>query len=185
MRAPVGNKTVKAKAAAVVASPVKKVCNKKTSTKSGKGKAPSSMTMKSSKEKNKEGGNDLQKKDGDVVYVVRLRQGVRIAYAVKASDHTKAANIQDLVNLIRNHDESVDHVGICTPILPRRALDGTNNRMMDGADVQVIYNADDSSKAAKKWGTDIAQLLTDLSKADANPTTTFFGGDLTPASGPP
>mmetsp|Transcript_7728 Transcript_7728/g.15577 ORF Transcript_7728/g.15577 Transcript_7728/m.15577 type:complete len:273 (+) Transcript_7728:126-944(+) len=193
MRAPVGNKTVKAKAAAVVASPVKKVCNKKTSTKSGKGKAPSSMTMKSSKEKNKEGGNDLQKKDGDVVYVVRLRQGVRIAYAVKASDHTKAANIQDLVNLIRNHDESVDHVGICTPILPRRALDGTNNRMMDGANfmrqlVQVVNvheGEDDSPEAAKKWGTDIAQLLTDLSKVSPNPTTCSFGGDLTPASGPP
>jgi len=190
--APVGNKTVNSKAAA--ASPVKKVCNKKKmSIESGKGKVPPLMKS-SSNEKMEEGGNALQKVDGNVVYVVRLRQGIRIAYAVKVSDHTKEANIQYLANLMEMNYGSVEHVlGRQTVILPRRVLDGSNDRMMDGPCcmrqlvqlVQVNEDEENSPEAAKKWGSDIAQLLTDLSKADANPTTTFFGGDLTPASGPP
>jgi hypothetical protein len=150
--------------------------------------------MKSSKQKIiEESGNALQKVDGNVVYVVRLRQRVRIAYAVKASDRTKEAYMEDLANLMHHDHGWVDVLGISTMMQPRRALDGSNNRMMDGANfmrqlVQVVNvheGEDDSPEAAKKWGTDIAQLLTDLSKASPNPTTCYFGGDLTPASGPP
>ncbi len=44
---------------------------------------------------------------------------------------------------------------------------------------------DDSPEAARTWGTEIAKMITNLNKTSQFPTTCSFGGDLTPASGPP
>lgn len=135
------------------------------------------------------GGNVLNKY-GDIVYVIRLKQNLRIAYVIKGNNRTKGSYIQHLVNLINNDDESVSHLGI-NAVLPRRAPDGSNNKMMDGIYpmrqfLQILNeDDDDSTEAAKTWGSDIAKVITNLNKTSQYPTTCTFGGDLTPPTGPP
>ncbi len=141
------------------------------------------------REKIEKGGNSLQRQ-GDIVYVIRLKQKMRVAYVVKGNNRSKGAYIQHLVNLIQNGDDSVASLRI-DAVVPRRVPDGSNNRMMDGTFamrqfLQVLNEDDDESpEAARIWGTDIAKMITNLNKTSQYPTVCTFGGDLTPATGPP
>ena len=119
-----------------------------------------------------------------------MKEGLRVAFAVRASNRSKGSYIQHLVNLIRNGDDSVAHLGV-DAVIPRRASDGSNNRMMDGNYpmrqlLQVLDGKEENtSEEAKKWGELIAKKMTDVNKTSMYPTTCSFGGDLTPATGPP
>ena len=143
-----------------------------------------SAVMTPKREKIEKGGNALQKY-GDVVYVIRMKQNLRIAFVVKASNKSKGAYIQHLVNLIRNGDDSVQHLGI-DAIIPRRVSDGSNNRMMDGMYpmrqfLQVLDEEEENSaEQAREWGHQIAKKITDLNRTSTYPTTCSFAGDLTP-----
>ncbi len=152
-------------------------------------KSPSHAKITPLREKVEKGGNSLQKY-GDILYIIRLKQRMRVAYVVKGSNRSKGSYIQHLVNLIQNGDDSVIPLRI-DAVIPRRVPDGSNNRMMDGTYamrqfLQVLNDDDDDSlEAARTWGTDIAKMITNLNKTSQYPTRCSFGGDLTPASGPP
>lgn len=126
----------------------------------------------------------------DVVYAIRLRQNVRVAFVLRANNRGKASYIQHLVNLIRNDDPSVAHLNILT-VVPRRATDGSNNRLMDGNYPmrQFLQTLDEDeendSASAETWGRAIAAKVTELNRTSICPTTCIFGRDLTPAAGPP
>lgn len=153
-----------------------------------KGTSNSSSPSKHKREKVEKGGMALQKY-GDIVHVLRLREKLRIGFVVRGNDRMKGAYVQHLVNLVRNGDDSVAHLGI-DAVLPRRVSDGSNNRMMDGTYpmrqfLQVLNEDDDDSpEAAKKWGEDIAKKMTELGKTSMYPSNCSYGGDLTPADGP-
>lgn len=171
--------------------------NKKTSGKSKKSPpakkttAPSkNATSKSPQRQRLEKGHFGLQKQGDIVYIIRLKQNIRIAFVVKANNRGKGSYIQHLVNLIRNNDESVAHLNILC-IVHRRATDGSNNRLMDGhfpvrQFVEALDEAEENdSPSAEKWGRAIAAIITDLNKSSVYPTICAYGGDLTPVSGPP
>jgi len=92
--------------------------------------------------------------------------------------------------LFSNNDETVAHLNILT-IVPRRATDGSNNRLMDGhfamrQFLEVLDEEEDNdSVSAEKWGRAIAAKITELNKTSIYPTVCAYGGDLTPDSGPP
>lgn len=128
-------------------------------------------------------------KQGDIVYTMRLKQNVRVAFVVKANNQGKGSYIQHLVNLIHNNDPSVDHLNILT-VVPRRASDGSNNRLMDGnypmrQFLEVLDENDNNDAAsAEIWGCAIAAKIMDLNKTSLYPTRCAYAGDLTPAEGP-
>jgi hypothetical protein len=96
----------------------------------------------------------------------------------------------ELENLVRNGDDSVSNLNIHA-IVPRRASDGSNNRMMDGhyafRQFVQISNEDEANDSAflEKWGRAIASRITELNKTSAYPTVCVYGGNITPVSGPP
>jgi hypothetical protein len=128
-------------------------------------------------------------KQGDIVYTIRLKQNVRVAFAVRATNQGKGSYIQHLVNLIRDDDASVAHLNVLT-IVPRRAGDGSNDRLMDGnypmrQFLQVLdENDNNDSASAETWGRAIATKITELNKTSIYPTRCTYAGDLTPATGP-
>ena len=171
--------------------------NKKTSSKSKKSppgkkgtRASKSGCPKSPQRQKLEKGHFGLQKQGDIVYIIRLKQNIRIAFVVKANNRGKGSYIQHLVNLIRNNDESVAHLNILS-IFPRRATDGSNNRLMDGhypmrQFVEVLDEEEENDPpSAEKWGRAIAAKITELNKSSVYPTVCVYGGDLTPDSGPP
>jgi hypothetical protein len=171
--------------------------NRKTNSKSkksspakkGTGAIKSISSTSPQRQKLEKGHFGLQKQ-GDIVYIIRLKQNIRIAFVVKANNRGKGSYIQHLVNLVRNNDESVAHLNILT-IVPRRATDGSNNRLMDGhfAMRQFVEALDEEeendSASAEKWGRAIAAKITELNKSSVYPTVCAYGGDLTPDAGPP
>lgn len=170
--------------------------NKKTSkskksppAKKGTHAAKSSCPKPPQRQKLEKGHFGLQKQ-GDILYIIRLKQNIRIAFVVKANNRGKGSYILHLVNLISNNDESVAHLNILT-VVPRRATDGSNNRLMDGnfamrQFVEVLDEGkENDSPSAEKWGRAIAAKITDLNKSSVYPTVCVYGGDLTPDSGPP
>jgi hypothetical protein len=171
--------------------------NKKTNGRSKKSPPPRKATTQSKngcskspqRQKLEKGHFGLQKQ-GDIVYIIRLKQNIRVAFVVKANNRGKGSYIQHLVNLIRNNDDSVAHLNILN-IVPRRATDGSNNRLMDGhfamrQFVEVLDEEEENNTAsAEKWGRAIAARITELNKTSVYPTICAYGGDLTPDSGPP
>jgi hypothetical protein len=171
--------------------------NKKTNGRSKKSPPPRKATAQSKngcskspqRQKLEKGHFGLQKQ-GDIVYIIRLKQNIRVAFVVKANNRGKGSYIQHLVNLIRNNDDSVAHLNILN-IVPRRATDGSNNRLMDGhfamrQFVEVLDEDEENDTAsAEKWGRAIAARITELNKISVYPTICAYGGDLTPDSGPP
>jgi hypothetical protein len=135
------------------------------------------------------GSGCVLNKNNEVVWTIRLKAGVRVAFVVKGSDRTKGAYIQHLVNLARSNDDSVQHLGISS-IIPRRTPDGTNNHIMDGTYpmrqfVRILDDEEeDSTETVKTWGIEIAKKLTDLNRSSTYPTVCIYGGDLTPSTGP-
>ena len=135
------------------------------------------------------GSGCVLNKNNEVVWTIRLKAGVRVAFVVKGADRTKGAYIQHLVNLAKSNDDSVQHLGISS-IIPRRTPDGTNNHVMDGTYpmhqfVRILDDdEEDSAATVKAWGKDIATKLTDLNKSSTYPNVCIFGGDLTPPTGP-
>jgi hypothetical protein len=152
-------------------------------------KKGSSSTKPPTRQKLEKGHFGLQKQ-GSIVYIIRLKQNVRVAFVVKANNRSTSSYIQHLVNLIRNNDETVAHLNILT-IVPRRATDGSNNRLMDGVFpmrqfLEVLNEEEDNNSAsAANWGHAIAAKITELNKTSIYPTVCTYGGDLTPDSGPP
>jgi hypothetical protein len=128
-------------------------------------------------------------KQGDVIYTIRLKQNIRVAFAVRANNREKSSYIQHLVHLIRNDDASVAHLNILT-VVPRRATDGSNQRLMDGnypmrQFLEVLdENDSNDSASAETWGRAIAARITELNRTSIYPTMCVYGGDLTPATGP-
>ena len=133
--------------------------------------------------------SNFGQRQAEVVYVIRLKQNCQVAFVVRANNLSKASYIQHLVNLIRNDDPSVTHLNILA-IIPRRATNGSNNRLMDGnypmrQFLQVLDdNEDNDSASAETWGRAIAAKITELNKSAIYPTACSYGGDLTPAGGP-
>jgi hypothetical protein len=151
----------------------------------------SSSSKHPSRQKLKKGHFGLQKKgQGDIVYTIRLKQNVRVAFVVRANNRGKGSYIQHLVNLIRNDDPSVAHLNILT-VVSRRASDGSNNRLMDGnypmrQFLEVLdENENNDLASAETWGRAIATKITELNETSVYPTRCDYGGDLTPAAGPP
>lgn len=136
------------------------------------------------------GSGCVLNKSNEVVWTIRLKAGVWVAFVVKGSNRTKGAYIQHLVNLARSNDASVKHLGISSIIL-RRTPDGSNYHIMDGTYpmrqfVRILDDdEEDSADTVKAWGMEIAQKLTDLNKSSTYPTVCIYGGDLTPSTGPP
>jgi hypothetical protein len=135
------------------------------------------------------GSGCVLNKNNEVVWTIRLKAGVRVAFVVKGSDRTKGAYIQHLVNLARSNDDSVQHLGISS-IIPRRTPDGSNNHIMDGTYpmrqfVRILDDEEeDSAETVKAWGIEIAKKVTDLNRSSTYPTVCIYGGDLTPSTGP-
>ena len=128
-------------------------------------------------------------KGNEVVWTIRLKAGVHVAFIVKGSNGKKGAYIQHLVNLARSNDESVMPLNISS-IIPRRNLDGSNTPFMDGTYpmrqfVRILdEDEEDSVVAVKEWGTTIADTMTKLNKTSTYPSTCVYGGDVTPSTGP-
>jgi len=135
------------------------------------------------------GSGCVLNKNNEVVWTIRLKAGVRVAFVVKGADRTKGAYIQHLVNLARSNDESVQHLGISS-IIPRRTPDGSNNHVMDGTYPMRQFlrildeEEEDSADTVKAWGINIADKLTDLNRSSTYRTVCIYGGDLTPSTGP-
>ena len=135
------------------------------------------------------GSGCVLNKNNEVVWTIRLKAGVRVAFVVKGSNRTKGAYIQHLVNLARSNDDSVQHLGISS-IIPRRTPDGSNNHIMDGTYpmrqfVRILDDEEeDSAETVKAWGIEIAKKVTDLNRSSTYPTVCIYGGDLTPSTGP-
>ena len=153
-------------------------------------KKASPMNPYKSKRTKVAGHGCIINKSNEVVWTIRLKAGVHVAFIVKGSNSGKGAYIQHLVNLARSNDETVMHLNISS-IVPRRSSDGSNKPFIDGTypmrQFLRILDSDeeDSLATIKKWGTAIATTMTNLNKTSTYPSTCVYGGDLTPSTGPP